>query len=126
MIFIDRSIPKSVAEALKLVRPGDVMWLEDAFPHDATDEAWLPVAGRERWIVVTRDKKVRSRPGQRELIRKHGVGCFILAQKRPLTRWDYLKLLTATLDEMERIDSKSTRPYLFLVGAAASVRQIPL
>jgi len=31
MIFIDRSIPKGVAEALKQVRD-DVVWLEDVFP----------------------------------------------------------------------------------------------
>ena len=33
MIFIDRSIPKGVADALKQVR-SDVVWLEDVFPHN--------------------------------------------------------------------------------------------
>lgn len=62
MIFIDRSVPKGVAEAIKKVRP-DVLWLEDRFPHDIPDEEWLPVAGREGWLVVLRDKKVRTSPG---------------------------------------------------------------
>ena len=37
MIFIDRSAPKGVAEAIKQVRD-DVMWLEDRFQHDVSDE----------------------------------------------------------------------------------------
>lgn len=126
MIFIDRSIPRSVAEALKLVRAGDVLWLEDAFAHDVPDEAWLPVAGERGWIVVTRDKKIRSRPRQRNLVRAYGVGCFIVAQKRPLSRWDYLKLLASTLDEMERIDSRTPRPYMYLLGATGVMRPILL
>lgn len=36
MIFIDRSVPKGVAEAIKRVR-SDVLWLEDKFPHDTPD-----------------------------------------------------------------------------------------
>ena len=43
MIFIDRSVPKGVAEAIKRVR-GDVLWLEDKFPDD---EVWLAAVGDE-------------------------------------------------------------------------------
>ena len=32
MIFIDRSIPRGVADAVKRMRE-DVIWLEDEFPH---------------------------------------------------------------------------------------------
>lgn len=86
MIFIDRSVPKGVAEAIKQVRD-DVLWLEDKFSHDIPDEKWLPVAGHEGWLVILRDKKVRTRPGEREKIMQHGVGCFILNQKQDPTRW---------------------------------------
>src|SRR6185312_9396123 len=112
MIFLDRSIPKSVAEALKMVRTGDVMWLEDRYPHNAKDEEWIPDAGRAGWLVIARDKKIRTRSWQRELIRRHGVGCFIINQTtRDPTRWEYLKLLAKTLDEMERLHAERARPF---------------
>ena len=97
MIFVDRSIPKSVAEALKAVR-SDVSWLEDHFAHDTPDADWLAEAGRQRWLVVTRDKRIRTRPGERQSLLEHNVGCFCLTQKRDPTRWGYLKLLCLTLD----------------------------
>ncbi len=49
MIFIDRSIPKGVANALKAVRD-DVKWLEDEFAHDARDTVWLPRVGARGWL----------------------------------------------------------------------------
>lgn len=54
MIFFDRSIPKSVAEALKLVR-SDVRWLEDEFRHDVRDADWLQEIGSRGWLVIGRD-----------------------------------------------------------------------
>jgi hypothetical protein len=123
LIFIDRSIPKSVATALKAVR-SDVLWLEDAFPSDVRDTTWLAEAGRQRWIVVVRDKKVNTRPGERNAIQSHGVGCFILNQGKDSTRWEYVKLLAATLDDMERLDGATERPYIFTVSREGYFRKI--
>lgn len=61
MIFIDRSVPRGVADAVKKIRD-DVLWLEDKFPHSVSDEVWLARAGREGWLVITHDRKVRTRP----------------------------------------------------------------
>ncbi len=43
MIFIDRSIPVSIAEALKCVR-SDIIWLDDYFPANTPDVTWLGIA----------------------------------------------------------------------------------
>lgn len=123
MIFVDRSIPKSVAEALKLVREDEVAWLEDLFNDDVADEEWLEAAGREGWLVISRDKRIRSRFGERTALQRHGVGCFILAQKKSLTRWEYLKLLARTLDEMVQRFEETPRPFIYAVDSAGSMRK---
>jgi hypothetical protein len=123
MIFIDRSVPKSVATALMAVRD-DVMWLEPRFPHDAKDTDWLPVAGAEGWLVVTRDKRIRQRPGELRSLIEHGVGCFIFTQKPDLTRWEYLKLLCQTLDQMEQLFADVPRPFIYGVTRDGQLRPI--
>lgn len=123
MIFIDRSVPKGVAEAIKKVRD-DVFWLEDKFPHDAKDEEWLAAAGLGSWLVVTRDKHIRTRPGERARILAHSVGCFILNQKQDPTRWEYLKLLAKTMDEMENKFATTPRPFIFVVDKNGGMRQV--
>lgn len=124
MIFIDRSIPKSVADSLKAVRDeDDVRWLEDLYAHDKKDDEWLADAGKEGWLVLTRDKKIRTRPGERHSIIQHGVGCFIFGQKKDPTRWEYYKLLGGALDEMERLYASTPRPFIFLVARDGKLRR---
>jgi hypothetical protein len=125
VIFIDRSIPRPVANALQAVR-SDVLWLEDRFPHGARDSDWLEAAGRNDWLVISRDKKIRTRPGERRQIIANRVGCFCLVQKQPLTRWDYLKLIVLTLDEMERLFFETERPFIFGVGRTGLIRPLYL
>lgn len=123
MIFIDRSVPESVAEALKKVRD-DLVWLEDRLPHDVTDQIWLARVGSEGWLGITRDKKILTRPAERRAILLHQVGCFCLTQKQASTRWQYLKLLVNTLDEMERLFASTQRPFIYSVGRTGQFRRV--
>ena len=123
MIFIDRSVPKPVAEAIKRVRD-DVLWLEDRFVHNVPDEEWLEVAGNENWLVIARDKHIRTRPGEREKIIRYGVGAFIINQKQDPNRWEYLQLLTKTMDEMEEKFAATPRPFIYVIDRQGGMRLI--
>ena len=122
MIFVDRSVPRSVVTALRAVRD-DVEWLEPRFPHDTPDPEWLAEAGKAGWLVITRDQRIRTRPFERSAIEEHSVGCFILAYRRPLNPWGILKLVAATLDEMERLFEMTPRPFIFTVSGERQFRQ---
>lgn len=115
MIFIDRSVPRGVADAVKMMRE-DVLWLEDEFPHDVPDQEWLARAGSEGWLVITHDKKVRTRPGERRAIMDHGVGCFILTYKQDLKKEEIVALISSNLEEMERRFEETQRPFIYTVS----------
>ena len=123
MIFIDRSIPRSVADQLKETRE-DVIWLEDRFPHDVPDEVWLEEAGRNGWLVITRDTKIRTRPGERRAIMEHGTGCFILAYKQALTKTEIFDLIAFTLDEMIVRFRRTTRPFIYTISKDGKLKQV--
>lgn len=122
MIFIDRSIPRSVADGLKRVRD-DVIWLEDRFAPDTPDSEWLEEAGREGWLVITRDKRIRHRPAEMAAIREHGVGCFVLGHRKNLTRDEYLRFLAPLLGGMERRFAETSRPFIYVVDSAGTMRR---
>lgn len=122
MILIDRSIPRSVARALALVRD-DVEWLEPRFAHDTPDEDWLAEAGRQGWVVVTRDKRIRTRPRERQAINENATGCFILAQRQVPTPWAALKIVVPTLDEMVQRFAETPRPFIFTIDSTLRFRQ---
>lgn len=115
MIFIDRSVPKGVAEALKQVRD-DVCWLEDVFEEGwIKDREWIPEIGARGWLVISKDKKIRTRQEERRAVAENNVGCFILNYKQPLNRWEILKLVASSLDEMEEKFANTTHPFMYLI-----------
>jgi len=115
VIFFDRSIPRGVVEAVKQVRE-DACWLEDVFEEGwIKDREWIPEVGARGWLVITKDKKIRTRPEERRAIKENDVGCFILNYRQPLNRWEILKLVTSTLDEMEEKFANTPRPFLYLI-----------
>ena len=117
MIFIDRSIPRAVARALQQVR-NDVLWLDDVFPSDTADEDWLAHCGREGWLVITRDKRIRTRPAERAAMRRNSVGVFVITTAASLDRWQLLELLVPHLREMERSFEVTPRPFVFTLSSA--------
>lgn len=123
MIFIDRSIPKSVAQALQSVR-NDVEWFEPRFSSWTKDSEWLPIAGDNGWLVILRDKRIRTRAEERQMIIEHGVGAFVINQGRDPTRWEYLKLLASTLDDMIELFQSTPRPFIYTVSREGRLNQV--
>lgn len=123
MIWIDSSIPKPVATALQQVRD-DVEYIGTLYPYQRNkDTIWLPDAGRANAMVVLRDKKVRTRPGERRAIINNRVGVFVLTQKRNPTKWEYLRLLSQTLDEMQEKFESFPRPFIWTIDSTARFSQ---
>lgn len=124
MIWIDSSIPRAVARALALVRD-DILYVGDRYPFDANkDTVWLSDAGREDGLVILRDKRIRSRPGERRVLFERSVGAFIINQKANPTRWQYLRLIASSLDDMIDRFAVTPRPFVFTVDSHGQLRQV--
>lgn len=122
MIFVDGSIPRSVADEIKKVR-SEVCWKGELFFLDTKDPVWLREAGDKGWLVITHDKKVRTRPGERRAIMEHGVGCFILTYKQDLKKPEIAELVLKNLEEMEKMFAKTPRPFIYTVSKDGEFRE---
>lgn len=81
MILIDKSISPVVARAICRIR-GGVRSVADIYPIFTQDTTWLMEAGVNDWLVIARDKKIASRPAERQMIHDHAVGAFIVGQRK--------------------------------------------
>lgn len=122
MIFIDGSIPRSVADDLKKVRE-DVVFKHELFRPDTDDAEWLRYVGIEGWLVLTHDKHIRTRYGERQAIIDHGVGCFILTYKQDLKKEEITKIVLANLREMEAKFRTTKRPFIYTVSKTGVFRR---
>lgn len=121
MIFIDRSLPRAVAEGLRRSRAG-VIYLDEVFARDTPDREWLAEAGRQGWLVITRDKKIRTRPAERRAIAEGKVRCFVFTQKKDATKEEYLALIERALPAMERIVASVPPPFLYSVDGLGRMK----
>ena len=73
IFFLDRSLGKKrIATALR--EAGAIVHVhDDSFPPDAKDEEWLTRVGRNQWIVLTKDHRIRYRNLERSALMSAGV-----------------------------------------------------
>ena len=97
----DLALGRSLALARKdVLHPGHVR-LPDV-PLGTPDAHWLPIIGGLGLVVITRDKKIRSRPAEAELVIAAGVRGFVLTSAGDLSTWDTLSVLVRQWDALER------------------------
>jgi hypothetical protein len=58
-----------------------------------------------------------------EAIVEHGVGCFILSYKQPLTKQEILTLIASALEEMERRFEETPRPFIYTLSKNGEFRE---
>jgi len=51
----------------------------DHFPDDADDETWISVVGQRGWVVLTKDKAIRTRPVELQAVMAANVRMFTLS-----------------------------------------------
>ena len=124
IFYFDASIQQSVALALTIVR-GDVLWAggPGAPARGTPDEEWLPLAGRDGWIVIARDRRIRYRPREKQAVIDHKVAMFALTGAGNLSKWGVLELLVRRWGQIEDAAQSTSAPYIFAV-TQSGVRRV--
>jgi hypothetical protein len=95
-------------------------------PIGALDPDWLPVVAARGLVVIGRDKHIRSRPGERELLRDHGLRVFRIGGKQDLSTWEWLSRFVRHWEAMETvIEQRPDGPWFYLVNANG-LAEVPL
>lgn len=84
------------------------------FSPDAPDEEWLAVAGREGWVVLTRDKHIRRRPAELEAFREHKVIVFVLAAGNASAA-ETADLITRLYGKIQKLATQTEPPVMYSV-----------
>ena len=82
--FVDRSLGKSIVEGLRATglivhSMTDVYGEKQA--QRLPDETWLRDAGRNNWIVLTKDDAIRRRPAERDALIEAAARVFCLTKR---------------------------------------------
>lgn len=113
--FLDRSLAKSIAEALRACgltvhTMASVYGEEEGQQLD--DRIWLRDAGAKAWVVLTKDNRIRRIPAEREALIDAGVRVFCLtnAQLRGSEQ------AARFVDNRHRIIKQARKPGPYIYG----------
>lgn len=122
--FFDRNVGTSVPGALRLVRK-DVRVHDEVFGEQKVpDTAIIPRTAQEGWVLITRDKKMHRRPAELDAIRSSRARCVVLVQRKNLTRWDMLRRLVCSWDEIEGLVEGSAGPLILKLYARGRPKKV--
>jgi hypothetical protein len=70
-------------------------------PLGSLDTEWIPCVAARGLIVISRDRRIRTKPAELALLREHRLRVLWIAGKRDLSTWDTLVRLVRSWDHIE-------------------------
>jgi len=93
------------------------------FEQDAPDDVWIPEVGRRHWIILTKDRHIRSNRIEIEALMAAGTPSFTLMSADTTGPQNALSIVAA-LPVMLRFISKSPAPFVAGITRAGSVNML--
>lgn len=95
-------------------------------PLGTLDPDWIPAVAAHGLIVIARDRRIRTKPVELQLLQAHGLRVFWISGKKDLSNWDYLVRLVHRWGDIERtLVERGVGPWFMAVNEA-DVREINL
>jgi len=112
---LDESLDSaSVASALRSSGATVVRHTEQ-FERGIADDIWLEQAGRNAWIVLTRDKRIRYRKLERLALQTANVRAFVFTGGN-VTAADTGAILCKALERIFAISRTNPGPFIYHIG----------
>ena len=99
-------------------RRNDVVYpghdLVPALPRGVADTDWIPVVAEMGWVTFCRDRRIRTRPGERTIAREAGLHMVWFAGKQDQRPHQYVPATSAapgTLDHQTGAGALGTEPH---------------
>lgn len=93
---------------------------DDHFRRDEEDRMWLTAVGQRRWVVLTKDQRLRYRPLEITALRSSGARVFILVAGN-LRGSQIAEVFVAALSEMCRILHAHEGPFIARITKSGKV-----
>jgi hypothetical protein len=95
------------------------------FAPNCPDEDWLPVAGKEGWIVLTRDKNIRRKPNELQAFKANRVLAIVLSSGQASAA-DTADLVIRLYPKLMRKVQNAKPPAMFTVTLAGTISAVKL
>ncbi len=91
----------------------------------STDEEWLEIVGRNNWIALMRDQKIRRRRLETEALKTHGVAAFAFTGGQE-TAQQTAQTICPLLVKFANMNVSEPKPFLYTFGVSGTLSKVKL
>ena len=91
----------------------------DHFAPASPDAEWLEAIGRNGWVAVTHDARIRYKPNELAAVERYGVALLIVIGKAPFP--DLARSFVANADAIQRFVDRQTPPFIAKVYRTGAI-----
>jgi hypothetical protein len=92
----------------------------DHFSRGEPDETWLPLVGKNSWILLTADKRIRYNLLEKRALEEHSICEFVFASGN-LSGSDMAAALEAAMNKMRRLHRRTRPPFVAAITKKGEV-----
>jgi hypothetical protein len=123
--FLDRQLGRIKMAGILRAADLKVEVHDDHFAQDAPDPKWLAAAGKNNWIVITRDECIRYRVAEKQAIRRAKVRAFVLAAQGDLRAEMLAQNFLKAIRKVRRIVEQQKPPFVAKISRSGDVNLLP-
>lgn len=127
--FVDAGLSQKMVEGLRALGFSNVIHIHEKFPVGTPDEEWLEYVGKNKLVVITRDKMIRKNPKEKAALIKYGIVAFYLGGDKLSIKEISTQLINAW-DKMEacaiRQQKKGIAGAFIIRPRGGKIEEIPL
>src|SRR5262249_6267015 len=88
---------------------------DDHFAQNEPDESWIPTVAQRGWVILTKDKNIRRRAGEREAVVTARARSITLTSGN-MTGAAMATLFVQHLADMEQVANSQPAPFVAILG----------
>jgi predicted nuclease of predicted toxin-antitoxin system len=123
VLFLDESLDSDSISRALTEAGATVERLTAHLPKGTDDEVWLSLAGKNGWVVLTRDKRIRYRRLERLALQAANVRAFVFTGGN-VTINETGAILARALIHITRIYTSEPGPFVYHIGTAGKPRRM--
>jgi predicted nuclease of predicted toxin-antitoxin system len=123
VVFLDRSLGKQVIATALRNAGFQVEVHDDRFSTDAKDQEWLTEAGRNGWVVLTKDKKIKYRMVELAAVVAAGAKVFTLTAGS-VQGFEMADIFVKAMPKIKAYVEANTPPYIVRISKAGSLSTV--
>ena len=111
VFFTDENLGRHVLSQTLRTAGEQVIAFHERFASGTKDPVWLPVIGRNGWILLTKDSRIRYRRNEMQALLSSGARSFVLVSSN-LPGSEMAEIFVKALPAMKRMCAQQPAPFI--------------